>query len=154
MTDNSAEQRLQQLEDRIAIKEVVDTFSKLADANDIPTQMHLLTEDAVVDTYFGDALFASLKGRAEIEKVFSSFSANFEATYHFNGQQIIELNGDNASSDHCCQVVQIASSGGKKTLTTNGVIYHDAYVRRPDGWKIAKRIARFTWRTTGEMSAA
>lgn len=154
MPTKTIEQRLQQLEDRIAIKEIVDTFSNLADVKDIATQMHLLTEDAEVETYFGDTLFARMKGRVEIEKVFSRFIANFESTYHFNGQQVIELNGDSASSQHYCQVVQIASAGAKKTLNANGVIYRDTYVRRADGWKIAKRIARFTWRDTGEMSAA
>lgn len=150
----TVEQRLQQLEDRVAIKAIVDTFSNLADAGDIATQMQLLTEDAEIDTYFGDTLYAALKGRTEIERVFSSFSAHFVSTFHLNGQQVIELKGDTATSQHSCQVMQIASDGAKKQLTTNAVSYHDTYVRRADGWKIAKRIARFTWSDTREMSVA
>ena len=100
----TVEQRLQQLEDRVAIKAIVDTFSSLADAGDIATQMHLLTEDAEIDTYFGDTLYAALKGRAEIQKVFSSFSAHFNSTFHLNGQQVIKLDGDTATSQHYCQI--------------------------------------------------
>ena len=33
--------------------------------------MQLFTEDATVNTYFGDTLFASMRGREEIGKVFS-----------------------------------------------------------------------------------
>jgi ketosteroid isomerase-like protein len=154
MTTKTADQRLRELEDRIAIKEIVDTFSNLADIKDFGALVHLLTEDAEVDFYLGDTLLGSWKGRAEFEKALSSFSSNFEATYHFNGQQVIEVEGDNASSQHYCLAMQIASAGPKKTLTTNGVIYRDTYVRRADGWKIAKRISRFTWRDTGQMSAA
>jgi len=154
MTTKTADQRLRELEDRIAIKEIVDTFSNLADIKNFGALVHLLTEDAEVDFYLGDTLLGSWKGRAEFEKALSSFSSNFEATYHFNGQQVIEVEGDNASSQHYCLAMQIALAGPKKTLTTNGVIYRDTYVRRADGWKIAKRISRFTWRDTGQMSAA
>jgi ketosteroid isomerase-like protein len=153
MTTKSVEQRLQQLEDRIAIKEIVDTFSQLADIKDFTALVRLLTEDAQVDFYLGDTLVGSWKGRAEFEKALSSFSSNFEATYHFNGQQLIEVEGDNASSQHYCLAMQIALAGPKKTLTTNGVTYLDTYVRRADGWKIAKRISRFSWSDKREMSA-
>ena len=52
------EQRIQSLEDRAALKQLVDTFSNLADDKDIVSQMLLFTEDAIVETYFGDTLFA------------------------------------------------------------------------------------------------
>lgn len=40
--------RIQLLEDRAAIKNVVDTFSVLADVKDVDTQVLLFTEDAEV----------------------------------------------------------------------------------------------------------
>jgi ketosteroid isomerase-like protein len=154
MTTKPIEQRLREVEDRIAIKAIVDTFSNLADKQDFAALVQLLTEDADVDFYFGDTLAGSWKGRAEFEQALSRFSGNFEATYHINGQQVIEVDGDTASSQHYCLAMQIASAEGKKTLTTNGVTYSDTYVRRADGWKIAKRVSRFTWSNTGEMLAA
>lgn len=153
MTDRTLEHRLQQLEDRVAIKEIVDTFSNLADVKDIAAQMYLFTENAVVETYMDGQLFARMTGRAEIAAVFSSFIANFDAMYHMNGQLLIGLNGDHATGQHYCQVALIATAGAKKTLNSNGVIYRDTYVRTADGWKISERIARFTWRNTAEMSA-
>jgi hypothetical protein len=154
MTTKTVEQRLQELEDRAAIKAVVDTFSNLADKNAFSTLVLLLTEDAEVDFYMGEALVGSWKGRAQFEQALLSFSGSFEATYHVNGQQVIEVEGDNASSQLYCLAIQIAAAEGKKTLTTNGVTYRDTYVRQADGWKIAKRISRFAWSNSGDMSAA
>jgi ketosteroid isomerase-like protein len=154
MSTKSVEQRLQEVEDRIAIKAIVDTFSNLADKQEFAALVMLLTEDAEVDFYFGEALAGSWKGRAAFEAALVRFSGNFEATYHLNGQQVIELQGDIATSQHYCLAMQIAASEGKKQLTTNGVTYNDTYVRRPDGWKIAKRTSRFGWSDTAEMAAA
>lgn len=146
------EQRIQRLEDQAALKQLVDAFSNLADDKDVASQMLLFTEDATVDTYFGNTLFASMRGREEISKVFSSFLANFETVYHINGQQTVEIDGDRATSHHYCLVVLVSSAEGKKAKTTNGVIYKDEYVRRIGRWLIAKRLARFTWRHLEELN--
>lgn len=147
------EQRIQRLEDQAAIKRLVDTFSNLADDKDVANQMHLFTEDASVDTYFGDTLFASMRGREQIGKVFSDFIANFPALYHINGQMTVDIDGDRASSTHYCLVVLVSDEQGKKTKNFNGVIYKDEYVRRDGQWLIAKRVARFTWRDVSELVA-
>jgi hypothetical protein len=52
MNGFNLEQRLQQIEDRVSIKSVVDTFSTLADQKDVASQLSLFTEDATVETYF------------------------------------------------------------------------------------------------------
>lgn len=149
--NTSLEQRIQQLEDQAAIKRLVDTFANLADDKDIATQMHLFTEDATVNTYFGDTLFASMSGREEISKVFSGFIANFSALYHMNGQIVTNIDGDLASSTHYCLVVLISNDNGKEFKNFNGVIYKDDYVRRDGQWLISKREARFTWRDVSEL---
>ncbi len=149
--NTSLEQRIQQLEDQAAIKRLVDTFANLADDKDIATQMQLFTEDATVNTYFGDTLFASMSGREEISKVFSSFIANFSALYHMNGQIVTNIDGDLASSTHYCLVVLISNDNGKEFKNFNGVIYKDDYVRRDGQWLITKREACFTWRDVSEL---
>jgi ketosteroid isomerase-like protein len=143
---DSLEQRIQTLEDKAALKALVDAFSNLADQKDLATQALLFTEDAVVDTYFEGQLFASLKGRKEIEDTFSGFMANFETSYHLNGQHTTELDGDRATAVHYCLVVLVNTVDGKKTRHTNGVYYNDEYVRQGSQWQISKRTSYFTWR--------
>lgn len=149
--NTSLEQRIQQLEDQAAIKRLVDTFANLADDKDIATQMQLFTEDATVNTYFGDTLFASMKGREQISQVFSSFIANFSSLYHMNGQFTVDIDADQASSTHYCLVVLVSEDQGKEYKNFNGVIYKDDYVRRDGQWLITKREARFTWRDVSEL---
>jgi len=45
------EQRLQQLEDRIAIRELIDAYSWCADTRDIQGHMALFTEDTNFEVY-------------------------------------------------------------------------------------------------------
>lgn len=136
-----------------SIKHLVDTFSNLADDKDVASQMPLFTEDAIVNTYFGDTLFASMRGREEIGNVFSGFIANFSALYHINGQMTVDIDGDRASSTHYCLVVLVSGEQGKEYKNFNGVIYKDEYVRQDGQWLIAKRVARFTWRDISELVA-
>ena len=148
----SLEQRIQQLEDQAAIKRVVDIFANLADVKDIKSQMDLFTEDATVETYFGDTLFASMHGRDEISNVFSGFIANFSALYHMNGQFTVDIDGDKANSTHYCLVVLISEDAqGKTYKNLNGIIYQDEYARRNCKWLISKLIAHFTWRDMSDL---
>ena len=62
MNTKTIEQRLQEVEDRVAIKAIVDTFSNLADKKDMASVVQLLTEDADVEFYFGEALPAAGEG--------------------------------------------------------------------------------------------
>ena len=62
----------QQVEDQLALKRLVDTFSNLADVKDVDAQVLLFTEDAEVVSKSGDQVFVS-KGREEIGKAFRVF---------------------------------------------------------------------------------
>ena len=150
--DNLAlEQKILQLEDRTALKTLVDAFSNLADQKDVETQKLLFTENATVESFSDGKLVSSFKGRKQIGDAFSAYLANFETVYHINGQQTIELHGDRAIGVSYCLVVLIETDQGKKLKNTSGVIYNDEYVRRGSKWLIAKRTSRFTWRNREEM---
>ena len=53
--DDDLRARTQRLEDQAALKNLVDTFSNLADVKDIDRQILLFTEDATVESRTGDA---------------------------------------------------------------------------------------------------
>jgi len=145
MPHDDVSQRVQRLEDRAALKALVDTFSVLADRKDVQSQTLLFTEDATVDSYSGDQQTSSLKGRQQIGDAFSAFLANFETVYHMNGQQTVALQGDRATGTAYSTVVLIGKEGDRTIRNTAGVIYNDEYVRRGDRWLIAKRVSHFMW---------
>jgi hypothetical protein len=59
MSTDDFELRLQRIEDRLALKSLVDRFSNLADQKDAAAQLPLFTEDATVETYFEGQLFGA-----------------------------------------------------------------------------------------------
>ena len=137
--------QIQQIEDRTAIRNVIDTFSNLADEKKIDEQLLLFTEDAIIDSHVKGVSVGVIQGRKAIGQAFTSYLSLFDVVYHINGQQTIDLQGDTAKTTSYCQVTLIGKEDGKDVKTTHGVIYHDEFVRKNGKWLISKRSSNFTW---------
>ena len=146
------EKRIKSIEDRAAIKNLVDTFSVLADTKEVDKQVLLFTEDATVESISNGQAGNLLKGRKQIGDAFSGFLNLFETVYHINGQQTLTLDGDKATGVSYCLVVLIGKENGKKIKTTMGVHYNDEYVKQGNRWFIAKRKSFFDWRERNELT--
>lgn len=144
-------QKPSEAEDRIALKNLVDTFSILADRKEVQQQALLFTEDAVVESVMDGQLTSTLKGRKQIGEGFANFLNRFETVYHLNGQQTLTLNGDKASGISYCYVVLIGTENGKKFKTEFGVYYNDEYVRVGKKWLISHRKSTFAWQDKREL---
>ena len=136
-----------------ALKELVDTFSNLADEKKVAEQMPLFTENAVVNTYIGGELVFAMTGRAEIENVFSTFLAPFHTVYHLNGQfTVTDLQADSAAAITYCQVHLVEEKDGKNLMHSHSVRYQDRYVKQDGQWLIAHRVANFMISDTRELN--
>ena len=135
---------MNQLIERQALKDLVDTFSNLADEKRVAEQMALFTPDAQVNTYIGGKLFAEAKGTAEIEQVFSSFLAQFHSVYHLNGQHTVTFRSETeAEAINYCAVKLVGEQDGKQVLQDHSVRYQDTYIKQGGKWLISQRIANF-----------
>lgn len=143
---------LQELSDRVALKELVDTFSILADKKDVHTQVQLFTANATSETFIGGNSVSKLTGRKQLEDAFGAFLANFQTVYHFNGQQKVTITGDKAVGTSYCTVTLIGTEDCKKMKTTIGVVYGDEFVRENNHWLIANRKANFDWQEKQPMA--
>lgn len=122
---------MNQLIERQALKDLVDTFSNLADEKRVAEQMALFTPDAQVNTYIGGKLFAEAKGRVEIEQVFSSFLAQFHSVYHLNGQHTVTFRSETeAEAINYCAVKLVGEQDGKQVLQDHSVRYQDMYIKQ------------------------
>jgi hypothetical protein len=68
----TTEQRLQQLEDRIAIRELIDAYAHCADTRDARGQMALFAEDRVFEVYMDERSpepSQVVKGRGAIARI-------------------------------------------------------------------------------------
>jgi hypothetical protein len=141
--DTSAHMR--QIEDKIELRELVDTFSILADKKEARKQTELFTEDATVETYINGASVTKLRGRKEIGDAFEGFLKNFDIVYHFNGQHLVSVQGDHATGTLYCLTYLFSKENGKGVKTSIGVRYNDEYVREKGRWLISKRTSFFEW---------
>ncbi len=132
--------------DRMALKELVDTFSNLADVKDVDAQMALFTDNAEVHSKSGDRV-SVMKGKEQIGKAFANYLALFDVVYHLNGQQTVEIKGNEATGISYCFVTLIG--GGKKNQS--GVRYRDTYVKVDGKWLIKKRESNFMFTTVEDF---
>ncbi len=138
-----------QIEDQLALKKLVDTFSNLADLKDVKSQMNLFTDDAHVISKTNNQTFDS-KGKKEIEKAFADYLALFDIVYHLNGQQTVEIKGDHATGISYCFVTLI----GKGKKNQSGVRYNDTYVKKNGKWLIKKRESDFMYTSVDPYNTA
>lgn len=151
---NTMESKIQTIEDKMAIKQVVDVFSNLADTKEIKKQVLLFTEDGVVESYSNGERNSLLKGREQLEQAFSAFLSNFHTVYHQNGQQTIdELTANTAKATSYCRVILVGKQDGKEMKTTMYTIYKDEFVKQNGQWLIKHRISNFKWREVGELKS-
>lgn len=142
---------LQEIKDKIALRELVDRFSNLADEKNIAEQMKLFTDDAVVISMEGERTVSEFKGKQQIGEAFSNFLALFHTVYHINGQHTVKLRGNTATGTYYCQVALIAERDGKNMGRFSGVRYNDEYVKKNGTWFIKKRVSHFIYNDNREV---
>lgn len=138
-----------EIANRLELKNLVDTFSTLADTKDVDQQLELFTEDAAVTSYVKGQAGSRFEGHEQIGQAFRNYLGLFHTVYHINGQQTLDFQDDeHATGISYCQVVLIRDEDGKDNMLTQGVRYHDTYVKRDGKWLIADRQSNFMWSKT------
>jgi len=151
MDNKTIEQRLAAIEDKMAIKYVVDEFSNLADTKEIDKQVLLFTQDGEVLSMSNGQPSTPLKGREQLKNAFAGFLSNFHTVYHQNGQQTIDLHGDKAETVNYCRVILVGKQNDKEMKTTLYVIYKDSFVKENGKWLIRHRTSNFVHREVEEL---
>src|SRR5450631_3961493 len=108
------EQKLQQLEDRIAIRELIDQYAFCADTRDAQGQMAIFIGDTNFEVYMDEKLpmpTRVVKGRKNLFPVFDDLNQWF-STMHFNGQSTIIVKGDRATATTYCRAYHLKVQDG------------------------------------------
>lgn len=136
---------VEQLIAKQEIRELVDTFSVLADDRDAQGQGLLFTEDAVLEFQMGpEGEVHEIPGRDRIVAAFEGTvgaASTVKAVYHANGQLLVELADDlmSAKGTNYCMATLVNDEDGKDVITTNYVRYADQYVKVSGQWYIKRR---------------
>jgi uncharacterized protein (TIGR02246 family) len=126
-------QRVQRLEDLLAIHQLFVDYGRHLDAGDLDAYASLFAED-------GEVLLGPLgraKGRAAIRELMGRSLARPGGSYHIISSPQVVLDGDRATATVMWSVIARTAAGGA-ALTMVG--HHaDELRREPDGWRFVRR---------------
>lgn len=140
---------MQEISDRLALKEVVDLFSNYSDTKENEKQVQLFTPDGQVNIINDGQVTFTLNGRQEILKAFSSSMDAYSAVFHMSGQQTVDFIDANHATGIAYNYVTLVKMNeqGQKVTTNEGVRYQDKYEKNDGQWYIAERNSNFIWHT-------
>ena len=138
---------MQELEDRIAIRELIDAYPICADTRDIQGHMALFTEDTNFEVYMDEKIpepTQVVKGRKNLFPVFDDLN-QYVSTMHLNGQSIINVDGNRATATTYCRAYHLKLPDGAQKLMIAGIRYYDTMVKQGDTWLFAERKLKVCW---------
>jgi hypothetical protein len=149
-----ADLSLQQVADRLAIRELIDTYAYCADRRDAAGQMALFTEDTDFQVYMdvsSPVPTQRIRGREALAPVFDELNV-YQATMHFNGQTTSMLDGEQATGVVYCLAHHVKDNGAERSQMIAAIRYLDTYVKRDGNWYFSERKLMVDWTETRAMS--
>jgi ketosteroid isomerase-like protein len=141
--------------DRLAIRELVESYAHCADRRDAQGQMALFTEDTHFVVYM-DAKDPTpsqeFHARESLAPVFDDLN-KYAATMHFVGQStIFTLTRDRGTGEAYCLAHHITVDAGKRRLMLASLRYLDTFVKTDGEWLFAERLLYVDWLEERAMS--
>jgi hypothetical protein len=134
--------------DRLAIKELVETYAHCADRRDAKGQMALFTPDTHFVVYMNakdPKPSQELRSREALAPVFADLN-KYVATMHFLGQTtILTLTSDRGTGETYCMPHHLAVDGEKRRLMIAALRYYDTFVKLDGAWLFAERQLYVDW---------
>src|SRR5579871_1041304 len=139
-----------ELADRLAIRELVDTYARCADRRDAEGQKSLFAEDTRFVVYMageGSEPTQALDGREALTPVFNDLN-RYQATMHFNGQSTLSLDGAHATGESYCIAYHLFAEDGERKLMIAWLRYSDTFAKVNGAWLFAERHLYLDWAET------
>jgi hypothetical protein len=141
---------LEEVGDRLAIRELIDAYAHHADFREPEAQFALYAEGGRTLVYTGAAQGAPAQTLTTREEHLEGFRAlsRYEATTHFNGQSTIAITQDRATGETYCLAHHLLEGETGRTLTIMSIRYEDTFTRTAEGWRFAERKLFIVWTDT------
>ena len=134
--------------DRLAIRELVESYAHCADRRDVKGQMALFTADTHFVVYMNSkdpTPSQELHSREALAPVFADLN-QCAATMHFLGQTtILTLACDRGTGETYCMPHHLTIDGGKRRLMIAALRYADQFVKMDGVWLFAERRLYVDW---------
>ena len=138
---------LEEVADRLALRELFDAYAHCADRRDAEGQMSLFTPDTRFAVYMdgpGTESSYVLQGREALAPVFADLN-RYEATMHFNGQSTVGIDGDRATGESYTIAHHIFTQDGARKMMVAWLRYLDKFAKIDEAWQIAERQIILRW---------
>jgi hypothetical protein len=134
--------------DRLAIRELIETYAHCADRRDAKGQMSLFTADTHFVVYMNakdPTPSQEFHSREALAPVFAELN-KYDATTHFVGQSTIFTLSDNrATGETYCLAHHVTVDGQKRSLMIAALRYLDTFVKIDGAWLFAERRLYVDW---------
>ena len=134
--------------DRLAIRELVESYAHCADRRDAKGQMALFIPDTHFVVYMNakdPTPSQELHSREALAPVFADLN-QYEATTHFVGQStIFTLTGDRGTGEAYCLAHHVTVKDGKRRLMLASLRYYDTFVKMDGVWLFSERLLYVDW---------
>jgi hypothetical protein len=141
--------------DRLAIREIIESYAHCADRRDAKGQMSLFTPYAHFVVYMdakNPTASQELRSREALAPVFAALE-QYDSTTHFLGQStIFTLTGDRATGEAYCLAHHVTVDNGKRRLMVASLRYLDTFVKIDGAWLFAERLLYVDWMEERELS--
>jgi hypothetical protein len=145
-----SEVSLQEVADRLAIRDLFDAYAHCADRRDAEAQKALFTTDTRFAVYMSgpgtDATYI-LEGREALTPVFEDLK-QYEVTTHFNGQSTVVLEGDRATGESYTIAHHLFTKDGQRQIMIASLRYLDKFAKVDGRWLFAERSLILDWSET------
>jgi hypothetical protein len=133
---------------RLAIRELIETYAHCADRRDAKGQMSLFTSDTHFVVYMNakdPKPSQELHSREALAPVFADLN-RYAATMHFLGQStILSLTDDRGTGEAYCLAHHLTIDGDKRQLMIAALRYYDTFVKMDGSWLFAERLLYVDW---------
>lgn len=134
-----------ELEDRIALKDLVDRYAIESDKNNQDYYREIFLPDVKLKVYFGDTLGMDIHDVEDMIVRYKAFGTA-KASFHQNGQQVIDFEDETHATGICYAIATLVNEeDGKDKLSYHAVRYYDKYIKKDGRWWIAEREQYFVY---------
>lgn len=133
------EQRMQRVEDELAIRRILVDYARLLDERDYAGFADLFTPEGEWNRADGSGRKGRAAIRAVLEEVMGPAGAPNAANYHLISNPRVDLEGDRARATSRYLFVMRGPDG--QPVPALAGVYHDEFVRHQGEWMIKRRVA-------------
>ena len=103
----------QELEDRMALKDLVDRYATESDKNNQDYYREIFRPDVKLKVYFGEKLGMDINNVEDMIAQYKAFGAA-KASFHQNGQQVVDFVDENHAIGICYAIATLGTEENGK----------------------------------------